>query len=529
VAGARGRDSRGSTPLLYNRDAERAVLGSCLLGRLEVVTKTRAVLPADAFYVARHAMIWRAVCALADDGIAADPLTVDIRAKELGERWSDGEDRLYLAELLAAAPLGHNPMHVAEVARWARLRRVWETGTRLAQQATAVADAGVDLGGRLESLLAEAQSRLSDLAAPAAEEPGSWRPVDIEPILTGTFTTPQPTVGRRSDDRAFLYPGRVHTAAGESESGKTWFATALGVAEMDAGRRVVHLDFEDDSVGVVGRYMAAGASREQLRDQFAYVRPYDPLTVLSGRSDLETLLAQLAPSLVTVDGVTEAMSLHDLDPLKNVDAAQFGAILLRWLARRGPAVLALDHVTKARDERGRYALGAVHKLNAVDGAAFIVEQRRPFGIGLTGRSTIYLAKDRPGQLRQNARPASAGLYWYSDLVVKSHDVSFVEIDLAAPPDKPVEFRPTVLMTKAYEALKRANNPLSQSEIVTRVGGKRAVEVRRAIAFLVDEGYFTTKPGPYRSVLHEIAKPFEPDGAQLELPDEGAADEPAEPA
>src|SRR5438105_1101597 len=125
--------TRGGHPVLYNRDAERAVLGCCLLGRLDLVAKARAGLPADAFYVARHATIWRCICALADDGTPADPLTVDIRAKELGERWNTAEDRAYLVDLLHDAPLTLNLAHVAEVARWARLRRVWETGTRLTQ------------------------------------------------------------------------------------------------------------------------------------------------------------------------------------------------------------------------------------------------------------------------------------------------------------------------------------------------------------------------------------------------------------
>src|SRR5437773_277256 len=227
---------QAGTPQLYNRDAERAVLGSCLLGRLDLVAKARAGLPPDAFYVARHATIWRTICSLADDGIPADGLMVDIRAKELGERWSDAEDRLYVLELAEQAPVAANPAHVSEVARWARLRRVWETGTRLAQQAASVAEVGADVGGRLEALLAQPQTQLADLSAPVVDEPGSWRPVDIEPILSGTWTTPEPAVGQRADGRAFLYAGKVHTAAGEAESGKSWFSVALGVAEMAAGR-----------------------------------------------------------------------------------------------------------------------------------------------------------------------------------------------------------------------------------------------------------------------------------------------------
>ncbi len=51
----------------------------------------------------------------------------------------------------------------------------------------------------------------------------------------------------------------------------------------------------------------------------------------------------------------------------NTDVARFGQMLPRWLAERGPATVALNHVTKDRENRGRYAIGAVHKLNGLRG------------------------------------------------------------------------------------------------------------------------------------------------------------------
>jgi hypothetical protein len=33
-----------------------------------------------------------------------------------------------------------------------------------------------------------------------------------------------------------------------------------------------------------------------------------------------------------------------------------------------------------RGNRSRYAIGAVHKFNALDGAAYILENRQPFGV-----------------------------------------------------------------------------------------------------------------------------------------------------
>ena len=39
-----------------------------------------------------------------------------------------------------------------------------------------------------------------------------------------------------------------------------------------------------------------------------------------------------------------------------------------------------------REHRGRYAIGGVPQLNGLDGAAYTMEAREPFGIGITGRA-----------------------------------------------------------------------------------------------------------------------------------------------
>lgn len=339
----------------------------------------------------------------------------------------------------------------------------------------------------------------------------TWSMVDIETILDGTWTPPEPHVGRRGDGRGLLYPGRIHTVAGESEAGKGWFMVALTVAELNAGYGVVWVDFEDEPGAVVGRMLAAGANRTQLRDQFAYIRPEGPIGT-AGRADLGEAIGLVKPSVVLLDGVTEAMTLHGLDPLKNAEVAQFGRMLPRWIAQQGPAVLASDHVTKSGDGRGRYAIGAVHKLNAVDGAAYLLDNRRPFGIGLTGRSTLLLAKDRPGALRQYARPSAGGLHWYADLVLTSHAADFVEWELAPPVELPAgPFRPTALMARVSAAMAKAGRALSGREIEDRVRGKRVADVRTALAVLVDEAYVAVEEGPRRARLHRLVRPFTEEG------------------
>jgi hypothetical protein len=199
----------------------------------------------------------------------------------------------------------------------------------------------------------------------AGEQPerSTWRPVDLTAVLDGTWRPPEPSVGRRSDDNGVFYPGKTHTVVSETEAGKTWFALAACKSEMEDGCHVFYIDFEDDEGSVADRLLALGADPEVIREQFHYFRPEHPL---EGRH-LEALLEELdahRPSLALVDGVTEAMTLHALNPNDNVDIALFDKRVAQPLTITGAAQVSFDHVTKDKDGRGRYAIGGVHKLTS---------------------------------------------------------------------------------------------------------------------------------------------------------------------
>ncbi len=326
----------------------------------------------------------------------------------------------------------------------------------------------------------------------------TWAPVNLSDVLDGRYEPPRPTVGARADGAGLFYPGRMHTVASESEGGKTWLALAAAQHELHAGRAVLYLDFEDDEGGVVGRLLALGTDKAAIRERFAYLRPEDPVEALGNRDDLGQVLGDLCPTLAVLDGVTEAMSLHGLELKDNTDVAKFGQMLPRWLAERGPATVALDHVTKDRENRGRYAIGAVHKLNGLNGAAYTLDNRQPFGIGVTGRSTLRIAKDRPGQLRRHALPSNGG-HWYGDLVLTSHSDTVAEVALLPPADRVDDFRPTVLMERIAKALDD-HGPLAARKLEQVVTGK-AAGIRQALTFLQLDGYVSEE------TPHRLLKPY----------------------
>jgi hypothetical protein len=331
----------------------------------------------------------------------------------------------------------------------------------------------------------------------------SWQSVDLEPVLSGQWTAPRPTVGRRRDGVGMFYPGKVHTVASESEAGKTWLVLSVAFEELRAGNHVLYVDFEDDEGGVVGRLLTLQTPAEWIRGQFHYVRPTEALTAGANLIDLGDVVATHRPVFAVVDGVTEAMTMHGLDPLSNRDIAAFGRILPRRLADTGCATACLDHVVKESGARGRYAIGGVHKLNGLDGAAYLLESREPFGVGVAGRSTVLISKDRPGQLRRHSMRRKDGLDYFGDLVIESHDDTYAEFEIR-PPDTghADDFMPTRLMAKISEALAQ-HGPMSQRQILATVGGKRQYAID-ALALLQRDGFVSAE------TPHKGLKPY-PDG------------------
>lgn len=319
----------------------------------------------------------------------------------------------------------------------------------------------------------------------------SWQRVNLDQVLSGQWTPPEPTVGRRVDGVGMFYPGKLHSVASESEAGKTWLMLATAFEELRRGNTVLYLDFEDDEGGVVGRLLALQADHAAIRDRFIYVRPSGPIHAPANLADLRDIVMDTHPTLAVIDGVTESMVMHGLNPNDNSDVATFGRILPRRLANAGAATVCLDHLPKATDNRGRYAIGGVHKLNGIDGAAILLESRDPFGIGITGRSTIRLAKDRPGQLRKHGQRGKDGLFTFGELELTSHTVDYSEFQISPATARVADdFLPTILMTKISDALKE-HGPMTQRAILATVKGKRQYAAD-ALALLQRDGYVSEK-------------------------------------
>ncbi len=335
-------------------------------------------------------------------------------------------------------------------------------------------------------------------------QPGeTWVPVDLAAVIDEGCTDPAPVLLAREDGARLLYEGKTHTIAGESESLKTWFALLGAVEVLNGDGTVLFIDYEDTAPGIVGRLLALGCPKDAIVGRFLYVRPDEPYGPVSAVT-LKGKLAGRVPQLVVIDGITEAMAAHGLDPNSNVDVATFNAKLPNPMATAGAAVASIDHVTKSKETRGRYAIGAQHKLSAVSGAAYIVELIKPFGHGQHGMAKIIISKDRPGRVREHGHDGVAGI-----MHLRSEEDGSVLAEIRPGREFQGEqenttFRPTVLMERISDYC-QANPKLTKTALITGTAGN-SDHKKLALELLILEGHIVTEPAG-RALLHSVHHPF----------------------
>lgn len=361
----------------------------------------------------------------------------------------------------------------------------------------------------LDAISDEVANRLAltPLARDDEETRSTWWPIELALIAPGGRT--EPTLATRTDGANLLYPAKIHAFNGESESGKTWAALHTAAQIVGAGGHVLYVDFEDGPETLLERLHALGVAHDAACRHVHYVRPQEPLSdqrgrITRGEIDLVEAMGQWDCDLAILDGVTEAMNLEGLNPLDNNDTAQWFKVLPRRIADRGPAVVLIDHVTKAKEERGRFAIGAQHKLAALDGAAYTFEVAKPFGRGRDGLVKITVAKDRPGAIRAIATGKRI-----ADMVVTA-TADGLTIELR-PPETATEsdgtFRPTHLMEKVSRWLEL--NPGASTRATREAVRGRAEVVVAALDQLVAEG-FVERSQDTRGTRHTVVNKFRED-------------------
>jgi hypothetical protein len=354
-------------------------------------------------------------------------------------------------------------------------------------------------------------------AAAGADEEGerpraTWARTDLVPFITGTYKPPVAALMPRTDGVCLLYPGLTHSMHGESESGKSWVAQAEAARCIKEGQPVLYVDFESDAGSIVERLLLLGASTEQILEHFDYRQPESSPAAAHEIDAWHDMLGQRYDFAV-IDGVTDAMGLFGRKVVDNDEIAAWMRAFPRRLATTtGAAVVMIDHVTKDKESRGRFAIGGQAKMASISGAAYVVDVVHVLGKGRKGELTIRVAKDRPGGVRGKSGPErqSDRTQEAARFTLDSRGETLIA-ELAAPAygfngddeSRPAQqWRPTGLMEKVSTYLREIQIPCSQTNIETSVPGK-AEYLRTALRLLLQEGYLKAErrgQGTYYSHL-----------------------------
>jgi hypothetical protein len=312
----------------------------------------------------------------------------------------------------------------------------------------------------------------------------SWREKDLRDILSGAKKPIEPTICAPDDGVALFYRERVNSLFGESTEGKTWVALFACKQEMDKGNDALYLDFEDNEYGITERLRAIGVSNETILELFHYVNPDTPFDEDARAEVVSTIYGyQAMLTLLIIDSAGESMALDGVRTNIDEDVSQWNRRFPKKIARQGPAVVMLDHVTKDPSTRRGSASGSHRKKDMINGSSFEVVGQKEFGRGQWGEARLICRKDRLGAHVRN-RPAAT---FVLDARQSPYDVS---LDPASSEeDKTTEagFRPTILMERAAKTCE-AMPGLSKTSIAASTKGNRQ-HLLLAVDLLSAEGYF----------------------------------------
>lgn len=356
----------------HNIEAEEALLACAMSAPDAAESFVAEVEPAD-FYRPLHAATAAAIVRLVEGGeLSCDPIAVAAESKRLGEDVGVAD----LLDMIARTPSTRRLGQYAAIVRSdaAARRRLVLAGEIVNREYA---------GEPTDKLVAE-------LAAFDERAPG----VEFEDVAAAFDhdSDNEPTLFVRSDGRRLIYPGKVGGFVGESTVGKTLLALMVAAQVLADGGTVVMLDYEDVLPTAVDRLTALGIGRTPLLERFRYLRP-DPLDAAGAAS---LVWAAAGAELVIVDTTAESLVAQGHDEDRAAQVTAWSRLLARPMARTGSAVLLLDHVTKDREKRGRYARGSGAKINVTDGASYIITANPPFSRTERGRIKLVVSKDRPG-------------------------------------------------------------------------------------------------------------------------------------
>lgn len=318
----------------------------------------------------------------------------------------------------------------------------------------------------------------------------SFARVDLTDVMAGNYSQPIPDLLRRDDGQHLFYKGMVNGIHGDSGTGKGWIICHAIAQIIRAGGQVMYIDMEDTPSSIVARLRLVGLDDDQIIAGLDYRRPTEEFTEAAVLR-LCTDLRHGGHDLVVIDSLGEAFALDGVNEDRDNEVGPWLRHVARPMADAGPAVVLVDHCTKAADNP-LFPSGSKRKRAAIGGASYLVEAIEPMAKDRGGRLRLTCAKDRHGTYARKEVVA--------DLVMGvTVDGENPTINLYAPTTRPggqsAEWEVIILAQKIISAVRDSDVPLSKKAAEEVVKG-RATKRRAALDYALSAGCLDTSPGKH---------------------------------
>lgn len=342
---------------VHNLDAERSVLGACLLDAHAVPAIAARLTPND-FFPRRHQLVFRAIVSACAEFRATDPIVVGDTLKKLGLLHEAGGHELLL-DLLEAVTTPAGVAHHVEIVREIAWRRRLMARCREVIERAGNGDERAALAEALRGALEDGDSPISDSL----------------PIMS---LADLGTLGNRDELVAgLIFADSLNAFCGPQKSFKTVLADrlicAIATGTEFLGHKVILpglcIDFALEGLhGKPNRYRAqlgVDAFNDQtnrLHKRLFLSAVVPDITSIAGQDQvlraIENVVKRTGETLraVKYDTVARAMSVARLDESSTQDMGAWVAGLDRIRSRIPHAQLLIHHSGKNGLERGSSAL-----------------------------------------------------------------------------------------------------------------------------------------------------------------------------
>ena len=229
----------------FDLDAERAVLGSILIGGNTSLKQIDHLITKDDFYVKENGIIYEAMQHLHNEGTEIDIITLSNRLRDTG--WLDV---IGLGELTM---LTNDVMTSTRIVSYAKIVTKCASLRNIIEAARDVAGMTQNYDGDMDTLLVKAEERINGVTRTAARQQNKLELVDLQEHMTlaREHREPEGTIkglstGLQKIDKMTqgFVPGELMIISGQTSHGKTQLANNIILNTVNNGHRVMFVTME---------------------------------------------------------------------------------------------------------------------------------------------------------------------------------------------------------------------------------------------------------------------------------------------